>query len=68
MNALIDVFRMKEISEKQRAKIIIELGKAINNQYGGNITECLVYELVKILNPSNKILKDENYLYHVKNN
>ena len=62
MKELIDVFRMSEINAKTRAKIIIELGKAINNEHSMNITEALVYELVLILDPSNKILKDDYYI------
>jgi len=62
MKSLIDVFRMDEIDPKTRAKIIIRLGAAINDQYMRNITEPLVYELVSILDPENTILKDENYL------
>jgi hypothetical protein len=62
MNALIEVFRMTEISAENRAKVIIKLGDAINYQYGSNVTEPLVYELVSILDPSNAILKDKRYL------
>jgi len=61
MQALIDVFRMKEISAKTRVSIIIKIGISINNQYGMNITEPLVYELVKELDPNNKIINDINY-------
>jgi hypothetical protein len=62
MNALIEVFRMTEISAESRANVIIKLGDAINYQYGSNVTEPLVYELVSILDPSNAILKDNRYL------
>ncbi len=62
MNALIEVFRMSEISEKTRASIIIKLGMFINNQYSMNITEPLVFELVNLLDKDNPILKDEHYL------
>jgi len=37
MQAIIDVFRMVEVSPKTRAKIIIELGRGINEQLGTNI-------------------------------
>jgi len=53
---------MSELSAQTRAKVIIRLGQAINYQYAANATEPLVYELVKILDPENPILKDEHYL------
>ncbi len=62
MNALIEVFRMDEIDSKTRAKVIIKLGAVINHQYASNVTEPLVYELVKILDPKSKIFKDENFI------
>ena len=61
MQSLIEVFRMDEISKKQRANVIIQLGHAINAQYAMNLTEGLVYELVSILDPDNEIMKDEFY-------
>lgn len=61
MKDLIEVFRMNEIDPKTRARIIIKLGHGINNQYGSNITEAIVYELVSILDPENEILKNEFY-------
>jgi len=53
---------MTEIAPETRAKIIIKLGNAINYQYGANITEGIVFELVSILEPDNEILKNEHYL------
>ena len=61
MKAIIDVFRMEEVSKETRAKIIIKLGRAINDEYAMNITEGLVFELVSILDPDNEILTDEHY-------
>lgn len=61
MKELIDVFRMNEIDPKTRARIIIKLGKAINYEYGSNLTEGIVFELVSILDPENEILKEERY-------
>ena len=66
MNDLITVFRMTEIKPETRAKIIIRLGRLINDQYGSNITEALVYELVSLLDHKNPILQNEHYLYFVK--
>lgn len=62
MKSIIEVFRMDEISKKTRAMIIIKLGQAINYQYSANVTESLIFELVSILDPENKILKEEHYL------
>ncbi len=64
MKSIIDVFRMEEVSKETRAKIIIKLGRAINDQYAMNITEGLVFELVSILDPDNSILTDSHYLRH----
>jgi len=61
MDSIIAVFRMNEINPKTRASVIIKLGRAINDQFGMNITEPLVYELVKQLDPENPILTDEHY-------
>lgn len=66
MKSLIEVFRMNEVDPKTRAKIIIQLGRAINAQYAMNITEPLVYELVKQLDPDNEIIQDEFYTRHLK--
>ena len=62
MKELIELFRMNEIDPKTRAKIIIQLGSAINDEHAMNITEALVYELVLILDPDNGILKNEHYI------
>jgi hypothetical protein len=61
MKDIIDVFRMEEINKKTRIKIIIQLGKSINNALGGNFTEGLVYELVSHLDPNHEILSNKFY-------
>ena len=61
MGAMIEVFRMDEIDKKTRANVIIRLGEAINYQLANNITEPLVYELVRLLDPENAILTHEHY-------
>ena len=65
MKALIDVFRMTEISEKARANVIVKLGQCINMEYAANITEPLVAELVYQLDSEHEIFTDERYLKHV---
>ena len=62
MKELIEVFRMNELTNQTRINLIIRIGKAINDQNGANLTEPVVYELVKILDPTHKILEDEHYL------
>lgn len=66
MQALIEVFRMVEVTPQTRVRIIIQLGKAINMEHGMNITEPLVYELVKQLDPDNEEIKNEYYIRHLK--
>ena len=66
MKVLIDVFKMEEISKDARIDVLIALGIAINYEYSANVTEQVIYELVKILNPNHKILKDDSFLYRVK--
>jgi hypothetical protein len=61
MKELIEVFRMSELKVETRIKIIMKLGKAINHEHGMNITEPLVYELVKALDPENKDVEIEYY-------
>lgn len=61
MKSFIEVFRMNELSVAVRCKIIIQLGHAINAEHGMNITEPLVYELVKQLDPDNKEVETEHY-------
>ena len=62
MKELIEIFRMNEVSIDVRCRIIIQLGRGINAQHGMNITEPLVYELVKQLDPENKDVETEYYL------
>jgi len=61
MKELIEVFRMNEVSIDVRCRIIIQLGHAINSEHGMNLTEQLVYELVKQLDPNNKDVETEYY-------
>ena len=66
MKELIEIFRMTEISIPVRCRIIISLGRAINDEHGMNITEPLVYELVKQLDPENKEVETDHYLRFIK--
>lgn len=66
MKEIIEVFRMIELSPKIRTSIIIKIGRLVNDEHGANITEPLVYELVKILEPENPILSDEHYMRMAK--
>ena len=66
MQAMLDVFKMEEISVKTRIKIIKELGTAINYRYSSNVTEPLVIELVLLLDKDNAIVNDEHYKIYYK--
>ena len=66
ISALIDVYRMVELKPETRARLIIKLGRAINNSMGMNITQDIVYELVEILDKDHPIFKTEEYLFHMK--
>lgn len=66
MQALIEVFRMVEVNPQTRVRIIIQLGKAINMEHGMNVTEPLVYELVKQLDPNNEEIRNGFYTRHLK--
>ncbi len=66
ISSLIEVFRMEEVSKETRAKIIIKLGRAINDSYAMNITEPIVYELVSVLDANHPILTDNHYINLLK--
>ena len=61
MKAIIDIFRMKELSIETRISIIKELGFCVNHEYGANVTEKLVVELVMALDPNNGIRGEKHY-------
>lgn len=61
MNELVAIFRMSEISIATRCRLIIRLGEYINDQYGMNMTEALVYELILALDPTHEILINPHY-------
>ena len=47
--SIIDVYKMMEITPVTKAKIMVRLGRAINDEYGMNLTEELVGELLQTL-------------------
>jgi len=61
MKEFIDVFQMEALTPKVRCDILIKLGEAKNAEYGMNLTEGLVYQLVKQLDPDHEILTRENF-------
>lgn len=65
ISTLIEVFKMDQISPARRASLIIKLGLAINDDFDADVTSGVVYELVSILDPSNKILEDKRYKDHL---
>lgn len=56
MNDLIIVFKMIELSPETRIRVIEKLGELINYQYGSNVSEPIVAELIHLL----KIELEEN--------
>jgi len=52
ISALIDIYKMSEISVDARIKTLRALGELINFEFAANITEPLVKELVALLNSS----------------
>jgi hypothetical protein len=62
MKELMEIFRANEIDKKTRARIIIKMGKALNHQITMNWTQPIVYELVKQLDPDNKIFEDKHFV------
>lgn len=49
ISAVIDIYRMDELKPETKAKILLQLGKAINNEYGMNLTNALIKELLETL-------------------
>lgn len=49
MNDLITVFKMIELSPETRIRVIEKLGELINYQYGSNVSEPIVAELIHLL-------------------
>ncbi len=64
MKELFEVFRMDSLSTHVRIRVILKLGELINREFGSNVTEPIVYELVKILDPNNKDVETDHYLRH----
>ena len=62
ISVLIDVFKMDDLSIQTRVRLLKKLGIAINDQMGMNITEPIVYELVRILDKDNPLLREAHYV------
>jgi hypothetical protein len=65
MNALIEVYRMDEVSVKTRIRLLKKLSTAINFQYGANVTEELVIELILLLDKNYSFQNDEHLLKYL---
>ena len=63
MNDLITVFKMIELSPETRIRVIEKLGELINYQYGSNVSEPIVAELIHLLKikSEDKKLEDQSY-------
>lgn len=57
---------MDEVSIKTRIRLIKKIGTAINYQYGANVTEELVIELILLLNKNYSFEDDEHLLKYIK--
>lgn len=53
VSALIDVYKMTEVSVEARIRLLHALGEIVNYELGTNATEPLVAELVDLLNSNN---------------
>lgn len=62
MKDLIEIYRMTEVSVATRCNLLVKAANLINFQCGANITEPLVYELLMLLDPNHKTLKDKTFL------
>lgn len=63
MSDLITVFKMIELSPETRIRVIEKLGELINYQYGSNVSEPIVAELIHLLKieSEDKKLEDQSY-------
>lgn len=68
MESIIQIFRMSELSIETRISIMKKLGAAINRQYGSNLTEELIIELILALDPEREpeLREDEHYGIYMK--
>jgi hypothetical protein len=63
MKEIMEIFRVPELSIETKIKVIIKLGRALNDQMGMNWTDEIVAELVSILEDAKtQIEGDENSL------
>ena len=61
LSILFEIYKYNEISVISRINLLKSFGKAINDTLGMNVTEPIIYELVKNLDANNKLLNDSHY-------
>lgn len=66
ISTLMDVYNAENISDPVKCRMIIKLGRAINDSNGMNLTQELVYELIKNIDPAHEIMTDQHYLRFVR--
>jgi hypothetical protein len=59
MRDLVEIYRMTELSVEVRCRLIVKVGQLVNYQYGANVTEPIVHELLALLDSSHPLLKEE---------
>jgi myosin-crossreactive antigen len=60
MSSIMDVFNMNKVTAKTRAKLLIKLGQAVNNENQSNITNGLVKELIDLLPVNTEDLHEDD--------
>lgn len=65
VRTLFDIYKENSLSFDTRISLLKSLGRAINDHYAMNLTEPIVYELVRALDPDNSLLNDPNYFKYL---
>lgn len=60
MEELITIYKMDDIKIDTRINLLIKVGDLINYKYASNVTEPVVIELIKLLNPDYDFSKHGN--------
>lgn len=60
--ALVDIYKIENINPVTKANLLIELGRAINDEYSMNLTGDLVAELIATLPVNREQLKRPGWL------
>lgn len=58
---LFTIFNAEALSFKTKVSLMKQVGRAINDHYARNITEPIIYELVRSVDKKHPLLEDEHY-------